>query len=356
MNDLDLVRTVLDDVPPASPARLAVGRARLVAATKPGGPRRRPCAPSSRRWPVAWPACVATVAAAATVIAFAVTGGGAPKPQETARAAQPARSAQSETSLTAKVLGIAAKTVASEPVTEPGPHQWFYYETFSTETGQPAEDDNEWITFDGTQSAYYGSPYAGAPVQLIVHHEPASAVPSSSPGASGLAAFDVNAVPLTAYNALASLSASPSELLAAVDADIVASNQTNFGVMGTASTTAQKEFAYLGQLLWNAYAAAPPSALSAVYQAIATIPGVTVNQGLRDAAGSPAVGITDDGGATEILLNPQTYQVVGINLTWVVPSKAQQVKKVGEKSQPPGTDTNSIAYLRIAEVSGPGQR
>lgn len=109
----------------------------------------------------------------------------------------------------------------------------------------------------------------------------------------------------------------------------MASNQTNFGVMGTASTTAQKEFAYLGQLLWNAYAAAPPSALSAVYQAIATIPGVTVNQGLRDAAGSPAVGITDDGGATEILLNPQTYQVVGINLTWVVPSKAQQVKKVG---------------------------
>jgi hypothetical protein len=172
-----------------------------------------------------------------------------------------------------------------------------------------------------------------------------------------LAAFDDNVVPLTAYNALASLPASPSAPLAAVDADIVASNQANFGVMGTASTTAQKKFAYLGQLLWNAYAAAPPSALAAVYQAIATIPGVTVNQGLKDAAGSPAVGITDDRGATEILLSPQTYQVVGINMTSAMPGKAQQVKRAAaEKAQLRGTYTSSIAYLRIAAVSRPGQR
>jgi hypothetical protein len=33
MNDLDLMRTVLDDVPPVSQARLAAGRERLLADT-----------------------------------------------------------------------------------------------------------------------------------------------------------------------------------------------------------------------------------------------------------------------------------------------------------------------------------
>lgn len=354
MNDLDLVRNVLDDVPPASPVRLAAGRARLVAATVPGGSHHSPAWPRSRRswrWPVTRLAGVAAVAAAtaAAVVAFAVTGGGAaPVPRGTAR---PAQGAQPEARLAAMVLAAAARTVASVPVTEPGPHQWFYSETVSTQTGQPARRDSEWITFDGTESAYYGVPHAGAPIQLIVHHEPASAIPSSTRGTSGLAAFDGNAVPLTAYNALASLPASPSALLAAVGADIRASHQTYFGVMGTARTTAQKEFAYLGVLLWNAYAAAPPPGLSAVYQAIATIPGVRVTRGLRDAAGSPAVGITDDGGATEILLNPQTYQTVGISLTSVAP---RTTKKAAGRSG--GTRTSSYAYLRIAEVSGPGQR
>jgi len=94
-------------------------------------------------------------------------------------------------------------------------------------------------------------------------------------------------------------------------------------------------------------AAAPPSALAAVYRAIATIPGVTVQQGLRDAAGSPAVGVSADGGATELLLNPQTYQVIGIHMT-MAPGKAKTVVQA--------RSAGSIAYVRIAEVSRPGQR
>jgi hypothetical protein len=367
MNDLDLIRTVLDDVPGVSQARLVAGRERLLATVSAGDagdaagvagvadrvPRSR------RRWRVVVPAGAALAAAAAAVTAFAVTGGGAvaPKSYPAAHGTQSGQSRPSvaQVNLAAKVLAIAARTVASEPATEPAAGQWIYWEFVSAWNGKfSGSPDNEWITFDGTESAYYGSPSDGAPVQLIIHHVPAGAMPSSSPGTGGLAAFDNNAEPLTAYNALAALPTSPAALLAAVDADIVASNQTIFGVMGTAGSTGQKEFAYLGQLLWNSYAAAPPSALAAVYRAIATIPGVTVRQGLIDAAGRSAVGVTDNNGKTELLLDPQTYQVVGINL-WTPGPKGLKGPK-GSKGSKGAAGTQSIAYLRIAEVSGPGQR
>jgi hypothetical protein len=299
---------------------------------------------------VAVSASVATIAAA-TVIAVAVAGGGAavPKPHQLARAARPARSSQSAASLTARVLATAAKTVASEPATEPGPHQWIYYRTVDATNGKITGYDDEWITFDGIDTAYYGNPG-----QLVTHQVPGDGYPTPPSGTSALQAWDDTAVPLTAYRALASLPTSTSALLAAVDKELTATGETTFGITGQATTTSRKEFAWLGQLIWNAYAAAPPSALAAVYQAIATIPGVTVNQNLTDADGRPAIGITDDGGAVEILLSPQTYQPVGINLAGPSP-KVKAVK--GKKGVvPTGTEVQSIAYLRIAEVGGPGQK
>jgi hypothetical protein len=342
MNDLDLVRTVLD-VPAPAPARMAAGRARLLAAASAGEGSSR-----SRRF--AWPAGIAAVtAAAAAAVALAVPGGAVPaKPRVSPSVGH--------ASLAAEVLTAAATAVAAQHVTEPAAKQWFYSQSISGQDGQPRRTDNEWITFDGKESAYYGAPYAGAPAQLIIHQSPAGGYPTSAPGTSALKAWDNNAEPITAYNALASLPASPSALLAAIDKEL-STGQAYFGVMGAAKTTSQREFNYLGALLWNAYAAAPPSALAAVYKAIATIPGVTVRQGLRDAARSPAVGISANGGATELLLNPRTYQVIGINLITKIPAGADKVKAAAAKQAGGGgTGAYSIAYVRIAEVSRPGQR
>jgi len=83
MNELDLVRTVLDEVPEPAPAQLAAGRARLLAATTTagsGGPRRkhRPARlrPTQRR--LLLPASLTAVAAAALAVILAVTLTGGP--------------------------------------------------------------------------------------------------------------------------------------------------------------------------------------------------------------------------------------------------------------------------------------
>jgi hypothetical protein len=55
----------------------------------------------------------------------------------------------------------------------------------------------------------------------------------------------------------------------------------------------------------------PPEAVAAVYRAFATLPGVSVQTGMTDAVGAPAIGISDDGGQSYYLLNPASYQFIG---------------------------------------------
>jgi hypothetical protein len=367
MNELDLVRTVLDEVPEPPPARLAAGRARLLAAATPagrggaarGGARHKLRPPRRLLLPVSLTAVAA--AAIAAILVVTLTGGPAIRHPATNHPARAGRGTTQPADLAAKVLGTAARVVATEPATEPGPGQWFYYRTVDASTGQGTQTDEEWITFDGAQSAYYNTgpayydqkrhEYVKAG-QLIVHTGPGAQ--ATQPGTGALAAFDDNITPLTAYNALAALPSSPSALLAAVDAELgrAWAGQNDFGVTGTATTKPRREFAWLGLLLWNAYAAAPPPALAAVYQAIATIPGVSADQHVTDAAGRTAIGITDDHGQTEILLSPVTYQPVGL----IVRSPAVKVKLVNGVTSNSGPQTSSIAIVQVSEVSAPGQR
>ena len=339
MNDLDLVGTVLDEVPEPAPARLAAGRARLIAAAAEPVARRR-ASRTARR--LLLPASLTAVAAAAMAAVLVAALAGGPAAGGSSRSG--AGTAQSA-SLMAKVLAAAARAVAAEPVTEPKPGQWIFDRVVEARTGQRAQASNSWITFDGTKSAY---PLTEDPL-------PAGA----PPGPGALAAFDHNITPMTAYNALAALPASPAALLAAVDAELARTGETFFGVCGWATAKPQREFAWLGQLLWNAAIfGAPSAALAAVYRAIATIPGVAVNQRVTDAAGQPTIGIIDSlaqaddqaltafQGQDEILLNPTTYQPIG--LIWRYP--ADNFKPAD------GWLTDSLAIVEVAEVSGPGQR
>ena len=325
MNDLDLVRTLRADVPPPAPARLAAGRNRILAAA---AARRR------RYWPLALP--VGAVTAAAAVAVVAVLGGTATPShlRPTATPSRPRPAATGRVSLAAQVLTVAARTVAAEPSARPGDRQWIYSRFVQTQTGTATQSDENWIRFDGREQAYYLNG------QLIVHE---------SSGSGG---------PLSSYRELAALPAAPSAILA--DARrVVGTTQRQWENWSSGSavaelaprTAGEAEFDYLAQLLWNAYAAAPPAALAHVYQALADIPGVTVTPGLTSAVGRPGIGVSANGGVSWLLLDPQTYQVIGLG------EKALSRASVMVKGAPiTFSGTISMAWADVAVVAAAGQR
>ena len=195
-----------------------------------------------------------------------------------------------------------------------------------------------------------------------------------------LAAFNADATPQTAYYALASLPTAPSQLLAAVAKAAQSVGAANLAAGTPVASHAPKnegqlEFDYLSLLLWNAAGGvgAPPKAEAAAFRAMAAIPGVTVQRGITDAAGNPAIGVSGDGGYDQLLLDPVSYQVTGLRQlsTGVGPraaalspqelarfSKAEQqeiLRKLKTQAGPPkGTVVLSMAYQQVSEVSGPG--
>jgi hypothetical protein len=334
MNDLDLVRTLRADVPPPAPARLAAGRSRILAAA---ATRRR------RYWRLGLP--VGAVTAAAAVAIVAVLGGTATPthlrpaatPTHLRPAATPSRprpAATGRVSLAAQVLTVAARTVAAGPSARPGDRQWIYSRFVQTQTGTPAQSDENWTRFDGREQAYYLNG------QLIVHESAASGGPLSS------------------YRELAALPAAPSAILAGAR-QVVGTTQRQWENWSSGSavaelaprTVGEAEFDYLAQLLWNAYAAAPPAALAHVYQALADIPGVTVTRGLTSAVGRPGIGVSANGGVSWLLLDPQTYQVIGLG------EKALSRASVMVKGAPiTFSGTISMAWADVAVVAAAGQR
>ena len=326
MNDLDLVRTLRADVPPPAPARLAAGRSRILAAA---ATRRR------RYWRLALPAGAVTAAAAVAVVAVL---GGTATPARLRPAASPSRpgpAATARVSLAARILTVAARTVAAGPSARPGDRQWIYSRFVQTQTGTPTQADENWIRFDGREQAYYLNG------QLIVLHE--------SPGSGG---------PLSSYRELAALPAAPSAILAAAR-QVVGTTQRQWENWSSGSavaelvprTAGEAEFDYLAQLLWNAYAAAPPAALAHVYQAMADIPGVTVTHGLTSAVGRAGIGVSANGGVSWLLLDPQTYQVIGLG------EKALSRASVMVKGSPiTFSGTISMAWADVAIVAAPGRR
>ena len=323
MNDLDLVRTVRADVPSPTPARLAAGRNRILAAV--ARPRRY------RR--LALPAGAVTVAAVIAVVA--VLGGTAAPSRPRPAPAHPGPAPAARVSLAAQILTVAARAVAAAPAARPGDRQWVYARFVQTQTGTPAQSDESWIRFDGREQAYYLNG------QLLVHHE--------SSGSGG---------PLSSYRELAALPSAPAAILGAAR-QVVGTTLREWENWSSGSavaelaprTAGEAEFDYLAQLLWDAYAAAPPAALAHVYQAMADIPGVTVTRGLTNAVGRAGIGVSANGGVSWLLLDPQTYQVIGLG------EKALSQESVMVKGSPiTFSGTISMAWADVAIVAAPGQR
>ncbi|HEX6519646.1 MAG TPA: CU044_5270 family protein [Streptosporangiaceae bacterium] len=394
MNDptyeLTMVSELRAEVPEPDNARLATGRALLISkATKPE---------RTRAIHIARPAflvpALAVTAAAAVAITYALSPGSAnPPTKQVAQGRSTTPASVNQAQLAARVLNTASNVVSRAPVpAEPGPGQWIYEKTVNYQNPGGTSTDQEWITFDGGKSAYYANGNSGP---ILVH---ANSGMARTAGLSALAAFNANATPKTAYDAVASLPLDPRALLDAVaeaagkiGAENLAAGTPLGGSVPT--TKGQLEFDYLSSLLWNAAGGvgAPATAEAAAYRAMATIPGVSVQQGITDAAGDPAISVSDNGGYSQILLDPVSYQVIGLrqvsdgvgpvvlkgrNLSPAVVARIKarmaQLRKTSTTAYanylhqlvaqhlavgsfpPPGTVTLSLAYAKVSEVSGPG--
>jgi hypothetical protein len=312
------------------------------------------------------------VALAAGLTGYSLSTGSTPAPHPKALPSRPA--APSQAVLAARVLRDASAAASRvPPKTTPSPGQWIYSKLVGYEYPQGTSSNENWITFDSTKTAYYET--SGGPI--TVHTPPTT--PPADIQSDPLVAFNTDATPQTAYYALASLPAAPSQLLAELAKTAESAGAANL-VAGTPvaghapGNKNQLEFDYLSLLLWNAAGGvgAPPKAEAAAFRAMAAIPGVTVQRGITDAAGNPAIGVSDDGGYDQLLLDPVSYQVTGLRQLstgvgpLVAPSpeqlakfpKAEQqeiLRKVKDQKWPrKGTVVQSLAYAQVSEVSGPG--
>ena len=341
MNDLDLVRDLRADVPSPTRERLAPGRARLLASiSRPSRPR------YARR---AFLPVTAAAAASAVAVAVAVASGALSGPASRSAAVKPPAI---RLTLTAQLLSTAAATVAKHPAVRPRPHQWFYTKLVGHDYGQPAQSNENWETFDGRRTAYFQNG------QLIVHKTLGA---FGGGGPAPLGEYNANATSQTAYNALASLPSNPNALLAVI-AKQVAKVGPSVAPGSVVSLYAPKgrdelEFDYLAQLLWTSATGEPPAAEAAVFRALAAIPGVSSQQGITDIVGRPAIGLSDNGGKTQLLLDPQTYQVIGMRAASTGTDPVRTIAGKGRKVPwpPKGTIIESMAWAQVTMVSGPGR-
>ena len=312
-------------------------------------------------------AAAASIAVAAGVVGYAIS----------ARSASPTTghvTTSHAATLAAKVLRDAATHVARETRTaEASPGQWIYTKTVTASyNDSDPTADSYWVTFDGSQNAYYASG------QLIVHtSDPNPPGPDVPPWT----AWNDAITPMTACNVLASLPANPQQLLAVIAAHmgpISDMGGDDILIYNPAPTThAQAEFTYLTHLMWNTFlgAGCPPAALAPAYQALATLPGVSVQTGITDAVGAPAIDISDNGGYSQILLSPTSYQVIGQRVisTGANPvlqrldklpmaQRAAALKRLMARGRdgraipwpPKGAVVSSTVLVQAAEVAAPG--
>ncbi len=339
MNDLDLVRDLRADVLSPTRERLAPGRARLLASiSRPSRPR------YARR--VVLPI---TAAAAASAVTVAVASGAFSGPAIRSSAGKPPAI---RLTLTAQLLNTAAATVARHPAVPPRPHQWFYTKFVAQDYGQPTQSDENWETFDGRQTAYLQNG------QLIVHK---TLGVFGGGGPTPLGEYNANATPQTAYDALASLPLNPKALLAVIAKEVAKVGPSvapgSIVALYAPKSPDELEFDYLAQVLWNSAAGEPPAAEAAVFRALAAIPGVSSQQGITDVTGRPVIGLSDNGGKTQLLLDPKTYQVIGMRAASTGTDPVRTIAGKGpEVPWPPkGTIIESMAWAQVTMVSGPGR-
>jgi hypothetical protein len=190
-----------------------------------------------------------------------------------------------------QVLGHAAAVASATPALTVRPHQWVYDKGIKS-AGTRSFTMASWIRFDGQETASFEHG------KLVVY-----------PGTPQDVAL--LATPQAAAGFLASLPTDPAALLAAVYTKADAQPRSQW----VSKNRDARAFSFLTTVMWNALAGVPPQHQAAAFRALAKIPGVTVQTGLTDAAGQPAIGLTfktGNGLNGTLFLDPHTYTISGL--------------------------------------------
>ncbi|QKW34233.1 CU044_5270 family protein [Actinomadura sp. NAK00032] len=351
MNDIEeRVRALRDEVPEPDAARLASGRARLVAAAsgRRSGRRSGPRVPAWRLAAAGTAVAVLGVPAAIAVLdgGPAREGGGRPPVSATPVSA-------------AAFLESAARDVDQRFDHRPGDHQWIYTKVYNAGADPRAPryelQRETWTRFDGLKSADYTMGADGKP-KLEIEDE----------GWVKTGTDSEERTPAQWYDYLRTLPMTPGDQLSAMRkrADEYAAEM---GTAGFRQGRDQWVFARLGHYL-SLEQAMPEPGRAAIFRTLARIPGIEIRQGVRDALGRPGVGLTRTGGdgvRTEFILDPDTYTYRGMRLVNV---KAQMLPySLGKstptsrpvmkpKHVPAGKVLVDTALEATAMVQRPGQR
>jgi hypothetical protein len=198
----------------------------------------------------------------------------------------------------AEVLDRAATAAETPPLTAPRPDQWIFTEhkqrfpAIGTRVNTPRTrlvnfTERTWWRADGRQEASTQQGYYGDGKLRIEN---------------GVAGWKHH------YPTLATLPTAPDALRAAVE------SKEYEGATGKGTAEQQASF------LYDAYSAilrngvAPPKVEAAIFRAIKTIPGVTLNKNAVDVAGRPTIAVARVAEGylnKEILLDRRTYRYVG---------------------------------------------
>lgn len=279
MDDLKVLKEMRADAPEPGAERLRTARSRLTEAAE------------GRRPPYRLGFRLVMAGALAVAVAFAVVlvrgGGEAPgRLPPAGRLANPA-----------VVLEQAALVAEKRPLgSAPRPDQWQYRKYLTVQSDGKASTFEEWIRYDGTQSAGHGD--TG---RLEVRHL------KPDPGDDDLS-------PEQYREKLLRLPTNPAKLLAQVQGDRHWIDKP-VEDPGGGEDPGARAFRVLSVYL-EQQAVMPPKLEAAIYRALAKIPGARVELDVRDAAGRPGVGVYHESGQNPIsrdylVLDPRTYRLLG---------------------------------------------
>ncbi|GAB2937272.1 CU044_5270 family protein [Nonomuraea fastidiosa] len=277
---------------------------------------------------------VAAAGAAATAIAVVVLPGG---PSGTEPVAVPSTTVPLDSGM---VLAKAAEVAGGRGATSvPEPTQWQYTRVLDKQpNSDEAETRESWTRYDGKQTAGYDENG-----RLRVQDVP------PDPGDDDLSPQQYDAK-------LRALPTDPKKLLAKVTKDRHwIDYPREEGVPKSAEPDADRAFRVI-MLYLSRYGRMPPRLESAMFEALALIPGVRVESGVTDAAGRTGLGVYREG-RDEIhrryhILDPDTYRYLGERTVWL------QDERVGGNPEPAFRKGSvwAIALLDSVIVDRPGER
>ncbi|MGN9914470.1 CU044_5270 family protein [Phytohabitans sp. LJ34] len=308
MSEIDLLRRMRGDQPAAA-AALARARARLVSETR-GGPvaMTRAVRPRPRLgWRLAATGVLSLVLASGVAVAVATAPSGDQPP--TGGAAPDA----------ATVLRSAALAAQQEPTLTARPDQFVYIETVY-KGPRPTNSGTErvWRSVNGTRDGLRRWEQSGAPKT----EEPIEGcVAAQRPGCTRYPGFkdDLPTDPDAMWQHLVKRAA----------ADPVAD-----------------EFTIAFWTIRQSYV--PPASRSALFAAMARIPGISVVEGVKDAAGRS--GLAVETGGHGLIFDPRTYAYLGNRHFTAAP---RSIATASPPATPDGKMEGS-ACLKIAIVDRPG--